>query len=207
MKTIIIRTTILSYFTCLFLISPLGTTGQGLLTTQITGFRAESRNGNVNLSWKTSSEENLRQFDIEYSRDGNFYSDLGFIPARNNVNGDIYEFEHHVPYNDSAFYRLKIVDDNGRSLYSEPVLFHINTITPFIVNPSVISTHIMNVFLHDPFYSLEVVSLNGTVMLKQNLSGKTGRVDIPLSPELSRGVYIVQFAGYDKTITQKVIVQ
>jgi hypothetical protein len=65
----------------------------------------------------------------------------------------------------------------------------------------------MNIFINDPFNWLEVVSMNGTVMLKQNLSGKTGRINIPLSPDLGAGVYIVQLGNYDRTITQKVVIQ
>src|SRR5881398_473983 len=118
MKTIC-RTIIFSFFCSVFILSA---AAQGLLTIQLTSFKAESRNGNVGLTWKTASEENLRQFEVEYSADGKYYRNLGFIPARNSVNGDFYEFEHPVSYTDSAFYRLKVVDDHGRWLYTDPVL-------------------------------------------------------------------------------------
>ena len=205
MKTIFIRATILFLPICCFVAA--FTYAQGLNTVRVTNLKADSRNGNVGLTWKTGSEQNLRQYEIEYSSDGKYYKNLGFIPARNNINGDLYEFEDPVSYSDSAFYRLKIVDNNGRWLYTEPVLFHLNKITTFFVYPSVITSHVINIFLNDPFYSLEVVNMNGEVMLTQNLSGKTGRFDIPISPNLSAGMYIVQLSNYDKKITQKVIIQ
>jgi hypothetical protein len=205
MKTNFIRTAFLFLLVCCFVSA--STHAQGLYTGQIANFKAESRNGNVGLTWKTESEQNLRQYEIEYSLDGRYYKNLGFIPARNNINGDFYEFENPISYADSAFYRLKIVDNNGRWLYTEPVLFQVNKITAFFVYPSVITSHVINIFLNDPFYSLEVVSMNGEVMLKQNLSGKTGRFNIPISPNLSAGMYIVQLSNYDKKITQKVIIQ
>jgi len=208
MKTIYVRTAIFSIFICCFFISAfVSVEAQGLSTVQLTGLKADSRNGNVNLSWKTSSEENLMQFEIEYSGDGKYYKNLGFIPATNRINGDFYEFEHMVSYSDSAFYRLKIVDNNRKWRYTDPVLYHVNKITAFFVYPSVISTHIINIFLNDPFNWLEVVSINGTVMLKENLSGKTGRLNIPISPTLGPGMYIVQLRNNDKTITQKIIIQ
>jgi hypothetical protein len=210
MKPIYARTTILSALICCLLLNiSVFTTvnAQGLWTVQLTSFKAESRNGNVGLSWKTASEENLMQFEIEYSPDGKYYRNLGFIPARNSINGNFYEFEHPVSYSDSAFYRLKIVDNNRKWFYTDPVLYHINKMTAFFVYPSVITTHLMNIFINDPFNWLEVVSMNGTVMLKQNLSGKTGRINIPLSPDLDAGVYIVQLGNYDRTITQKVVIQ
>ena len=210
MKSIYVRTTFLSIIIGLLLLnisSFININAQGLLSVQLTSFKVDSRNGNVGLHWKTMPEQNLMQFEIEYSDDGKYYHNLGFIPARNSINGDFYEFEHPVSYSDSAFYRLKIVDNNRRWLYTNPVLYHVNKITAFFVYPSVITTHIMNIFLNDPFYSLEVVSMNGTVMLKQNLSGKTGRINVPLSANLSAGTYIVQLKNYDKTITQKIIIQ
>ena len=204
MKTIC-RTIIFSFICSVFILSA---AAQGLFTIQLTSFKAESRNGNVGLTWKTASEEHLRQFEVEYSGDGKYYKNLGFIPARNSVNGDFYEFEHPVSYTDSAFYRIKVVDDHGRWLYTNPVLYHVNKITAFFVYPSVINTRVLNIFINDPFKWLEVVSLNGTVMLKENLSGKMGRINIPLSGDLAAGMYIVQLSDYhNRSITQKVIVQ
>jgi len=201
----ICRTILFFSFCSIFILSA---AGQGLFTIQVTSFKAESRNGNVGLTWKTASEEHLRQFEVEYSSDGKYYRNLGFIPARNSINGDFYEFEHPVSYTDSAFYRLKVVDDRGRWLYSNPVLYYVNKITAFFVYPSVINSRVINIFLNDPFKWLEVVSLNGTVMLKENLSGKMGRINIPLSSDLASGMYIVQLSDYqNRAITQKVIVQ
>ena len=206
MKTIFIRTTILPFFICCFCIVP-PIHAQSLASFQITNFKVEEKNGNIGLSWKTASEEDLRQFEIEYSADGNYYKNLGFLPATNSANGNFYEFEHDIAYYDSIFYRLKIVDRTGQWIYTEPLLYYRSKMLSQFVYPSVITTHVMNIFINDPFYSLEVVSINGDVMLKQNLSGQTGRINIPLSPTLSAGTYIVQLKNYDKTITQKVIIQ
>jgi type IX secretion system substrate protein len=192
---------------CCCLLPGINLSAQGLATVQLTHFKTESRNGDVGLSWQTTAETDLRQFEIEYSRDGKYYENLGFIPARNHPNGNFYEFEHSVTYNDSAFYRLKIVDEAGGWLYTEPVLYYVNKISAFFVYPSVINTSAMNIYLQEPFYSLEVVNLNGAVMLKQNLDGKTGRISVPISPLLSSGIYIVQLKNNYKTITQKVIIQ
>lgn len=180
---------------------------QGLGTLRITNFKAESRNGNVGITWKSDKEEDLRQYEIESSSDGRYYKDLGFIPARNNINGDLYEFENTVDYTDSVFYRLKIVDVNGKWLYTEPVLYKVNKTTAFLIYPSVISSHMINVFLDDGFDFIEVISMNGAVLLKQNLSGKTGRISIPVSPDISAGVYVVQLKNDYGTISQKIVIQ
>jgi hypothetical protein len=74
-----------------------------------------------------------------------------------------YEFEHAVTYSDSAFYRLKIVDNNRRWMYTNPVLYHVNNTTAFMIYPSVVTSHVLNVFLKDPFKFLEVVTTSGEI--------------------------------------------
>ncbi|HEY1872467.1 MAG TPA: T9SS type A sorting domain-containing protein [Chitinophagaceae bacterium] len=207
MKTIFIRTAILPFLILCLSTLAFAVHAQELSSFRITNFKIEEKNGDVGLSWKTESEKDLRQFEIESSTDGNYYQNLGFIPATNNINGNFYEFENAVAYDDSVFYRLKVVDRAGQWIYTQPLLYYTHKLVSQFVYPSVITTHMMNIFVNDPFYSLEVVSMSGTVMLKQNLSGQTGRINVPLSPELSAGTYIVQLKNYDKTITQKVIVQ
>jgi len=204
MKTVLFRAAALVILA--FFLSSISI-GQGIAQLQISKFKVDSRHGNLGLSWKTSSEEGLAQFEIEFSLDGKSYQNIGFVPARNHRDGDIYEFEAPVSYADSAFFRLKVVDQSGRWLYTEPSVYNVNKTTAFFVYPNVINTSVMNIYLKDPFSWLEVVNLNGVVLLKQNLDGKTGRITVPLSPLLSEGIYIVQLRSYDKTISQKVVVQ
>jgi hypothetical protein len=205
MKPTYVRTTLLFIISFCFLFHT--AIAQGLLTVQLQNLKAASKNGNVGLTWKTVSEENLLQFEIEYSEDGRYYHNLGFIPAGNSINGDFYEFEHAVTYSDSAFYRLKIVDNNRRWMYTNPVLYHVNNTTAFMIYPSVVTSHVLNVFLKDPFKFLEVVTTSGEIILKQNLSGKTGRINVPLSSNLSPGTYVVKLTGYNRTFIQKIIIQ
>jgi hypothetical protein len=208
MKTIYKCTTIFFLLTFFFISSP--TRAQGLGTLQITSFKADSRNGVVGITWKTDNEANLREYEIESSPDGRYYKNLGFIPARNNINGDFYEFENAVDYTDSVFYRLKIVDANGKWLYTKPVLYKINKTTSFFVYPAVINisgSNTIEVFLDDGFDFIQVISMNGAVLLKQNLSGKTGKISIPMSPDISAGTYVVQLKNQERTITQKIVIQ
>jgi len=186
---------------------PSNINAQGLKTLQITNFKAESRNGNAGITWKTDKETDLRQYEIESSSDGRYYKNLGFIPATNNINGDVYEFENTVDYTDSIFYRLKIVDAKGKWLYTDLVLYKINKTTAFFIYPSVISSHSINVYLNDGFDFIDVTNMNGAVLLKQNLGGKTGKITIPVSPAIASGLYVVQLKNQDRTITQKIVIQ
>jgi len=48
--------------------------------------------------------------------------------------------------------------------------------------------------------------MKGSVVLKQNVDGRTGRIDIPV-PYIAPGVYIVRLQNAESTIQQKVIIR
>ena len=175
--------------------------------TKLLEFKATSRNGMVGLTWKTEYEENLLQFEVEWSRDGKNYQRAGIVQAVNAPTGNIYSFEHKISYTSEAFYRLKIMDITNHWQYSDPIIVPVEKTARLFVYPSVITTRMITIIVNDPFNSMQIVSTNGTVMMKQSLSGKTGRMDIPLSPTVASGIYIVQLQNQTETITQKIMVQ
>ena len=74
------------------------------------------------LNWTTSWEQNTLHFDIEASRNGADFGLIGRIAAAGNSSGDInYSFTHSNPYRNNTYYRLKMVDIDGRFTYSHIV--------------------------------------------------------------------------------------
>jgi len=63
----------------------------------------------------------------------------------------------------------------------------------------------VSLFLNDPFNTVEVLDMNGRLLAKQVISGRTGRIDIPL-PSTTAGTCIIRVAGETGTIVQKVLV-
>jgi hypothetical protein len=175
--------------------------------TKLLEFKATSKNGMVGLTWRTEYEENLAQFEVEYSRDGKNYQSAGIVHATNSLTGNIYSFEHRILYTSEVFYRLKIIDNTNLWQYSDPIIVPVEKTARLFVYPSVITTRMITIIINDPFDWMQVVSTNGMVMMKQNLSGKTGRMDIPLSPTIASGIYIVQLGNPTTTITQEIMIQ
>jgi hypothetical protein len=175
--------------------------------TRLVEFKATSKNGMVGLTWKTEYEQNLTRFEVEYSRDRVNYQNVGYVLATNSPTGNIYSFEQKIAYSSDLFYRLRIVDINNRWSYSDPLQVPVEKISRQFIYPNVISNGVITVIIDDPFDWLQITSMNGTIMLKQNLSGKTGRLNIPISPTMADGMYIVQLKNLTETITQKIMVQ
>jgi len=180
---------------------------KNFVETRLLEFKATSRYGMVGLTWKTAYEQNLVQFEIELSRDGINFQPVDRVPATNSPTGNTYSFEHKVSYSSDVYYRLRIMDINNHWQYSDAIEVPVENIPKQFVYPSVITTGSISLFVQEPFDWLQVTSMNGTVILKQNLSGKTGRFNIPISSTMAPGVYIVQLKNQKQTLTQKIVIQ
>ena len=94
----------------------------GALPVTMTDFTAELKNKSVLLQWQTASEHNLSGFIIERSADGINFSAIGNVAARGNSSTKInYSTYDREPLNGANFYRLKIVDTDGKFVYSKVV--------------------------------------------------------------------------------------
>jgi glucose/arabinose dehydrogenase len=169
-------------------------------------FNASPGNGVVHLDWKTSSEENLQQFEIEYSIDGNSFIGAGIIPASNAAGGSEYTFSHEPSSSGRVFYRLKMTDFDGQFKYSDILTINVNRTNKSFVQPSVITSNMINVFLNNSFNTLELINMNGAMLLKQNIKGRIGKIDIPV-PFVTTGTYIVQLRNNETTLRQLILIR
>lgn len=71
------------------------------------------------LKWQTLSETNNSYFTIEHSADARRFAPIGKILSNGNTSqGHDYHFTHANPVNGMNYYRLKMVDVNGKAEYS-----------------------------------------------------------------------------------------
>lgn len=170
-------------------------------------FNAKSNNSGVKLNWQTALEENIRQFEIEYSIDGISFIYLGNVPAKNAATGSVYSFLHAIVYDGAILYRLKITDNGGSFKYSDIVRVVLNDNVKNMITPSVISNGVMNVNLYNRKYkSLQLISMNGTMVLKKDIAAQSGNIKVPVS-NLAAGIYMVRLIGSSTTIIQKIFIQ
>lgn len=178
-----------------------------VLPVRLVNFSAQLQNdGKVELNWKTASEENVRDFELEYSTDGANYQKFGTVAATNRPAGSNYQFYHAISFNGKVAYRLKMTDIDGRSEYSNIVFVNITGITKNFVYPSIITNRTMSVFVNESFTTLEVINSSGAVLIRRNISGTTGKIDIQVN-SIGSGVYIVQLKTDMSRVTQKIFIQ
>jgi glucose/arabinose dehydrogenase len=175
----------------------------------LVSFSGSVVNKQVQLQWKTSLEQNLKLFDVEYSVDGSVFAYAGTIQAKNAPTGAEYSFTHATNSTGNVFYRLKMKDDNGKFSYSGTIRVDLTGKDALLVSPSVITDGIIRINLVNEavYSSVEVVNSAGAILIKRDIEGQTGRVSIP-SSELTPGIYIVRFINKrSEAVMQKIVIQ
>ena len=91
-----------------------------ILDVKLGAFTAtKQRDETVLLNWNTFSENDNNYFVIEHSVDGkNFTGIAKRLSNGNTSSGYNYDYIHTTPVSGANFYRLKMVDVNGRAEYS-----------------------------------------------------------------------------------------
>jgi hypothetical protein len=99
--------------------------GCGPLPVKFVTFTAQQLKNKVVLHWQTATEQNNRGFEIQRKLEGQNYKTIGFV-ASGNANGNSNQTSAYS-YNDMSdpgkpgqvFYRLKQIDLDGNSSFSE----------------------------------------------------------------------------------------
>ncbi|WP_276501149.1 T9SS type A sorting domain-containing protein [Terrimonas pollutisoli] len=84
-------------------------------------FDVQPHDGYTQLNWKSSEEINVSHFEIQRSDDGNAFYSIGNISANNNAQVNAYSFRDYKNITGTAWYRLLIIDNDGRKEMSRIV--------------------------------------------------------------------------------------
>jgi hypothetical protein len=178
-----------------------------VLPVDLLSFSATPDNNSVHLNWKTSFEENVSRFEIQQSSNGTDFTTVGSVAATNIQGGSEYNFVHSQVPQGRSYYRLKIIDIDGQFEYSDVVSVNIDLVSGRFVRPSLISGGIMKVQLPGEFRTIEVISMNGSRVVNQNISGRSGMIELRLPSFIPAGTYIVQLKNGEQTLTQRVLIR
>lgn len=74
----------------------------------------------IMVDWSTESEQQIERFEIEFSPDGTRFSTIGILQAKNQAGGATYSYTY-TPATDKGFYRLRQVNYDGSSVYSQDI--------------------------------------------------------------------------------------
>jgi hypothetical protein len=93
----------------------------GLVKVKLVSFTGSVTNGKSLLHWATDNEQNFSHYEVEKSTDGRNFSSIGNVPGQNNSSRATYQLPDPELLIGTAWYRLKMVDENGMFEYSNTI--------------------------------------------------------------------------------------
>ena len=142
----------------------------------------------VNLTWKTSNENNFSHFELEKSSDGKYF--LGIANIKPGIpKSDRYQVDDTDLSEKMYYYRLKMIDFDERYAYSKIVSVARKGGLPIVIYPSP-AEHYMKVNAEENFFParIHLVNKSGKVMLTKILNSRDEQISVQ---GISGGIYIV----------------
>ena len=179
----------------------------GTLPVTFTSLKAYGQNNNINVEWKVDNELNIRQYETEKSIDGNLFATLAVTPATDNGGYSAsYQITDTNPVEGYNYYRIKSVDDNSKTAYSNVVKVMIGALKQGItVYPNPVINGIINLhFSNEPagIYGIRMLNKSGQVITERQIDHAEGTTTeiIPLSKYIPHGFYQLEVMIPDGTI-------
>lgn len=99
-------------------------------------FNATLNAGMAKLFWNTSNEINVKNYSIERSGDAISFSSIGSVNANNTATTSNYSFNDATAVSGIAYYRLKMIDRDGKYKYSSVIALNAKKATVLSVFPN-----------------------------------------------------------------------
>lgn len=186
-----------------------------LLPVTLTRFTGNNIDEKIYLHWTTAQETNLQSILVERSDNGlNFTSLISMKPQGVTSGGTSYSTIDASPYSGNSFYRLKLIDQDGRLTYSGILSFKTKAknlmVTQLYPNPVYNRLYLQLQSAKDQEVNVSVLDITGKLLQANVLKLKKGMNNTNISfQNLACGIYIVQYKNEQdgNLITVKIVKQ
>ena len=170
-----------------------------VLETRITNFTASVSNNSVLLQWKANDAGLPDNYEIEVSKDGTHFTDLGEGTSTTSGNLSSYKFVY-TPANSftgNLLFRIKRTDADSKILYSEIRAVSINKRNnvnySLYPNPSVTGIHIQFSNSTGGDYEVELIDSYGQSNFRKKYSfNQSGALNIEWPHKPTAGIYFLK---------------
>jgi hypothetical protein len=175
----------------------------------LVSFTGKPVNKTVELNWRTTSEFNFKNYDVEKSADGINFQNLVQVAARGGANVPAnYATVDHYPYPNYSYYRLKTINIDGSYAYSEIVRVKTEnraiSLTRLFPNPTSSFINYEIVAANAQTLSVEIFDIAGRKMMNQTIHLSQGINEKQLNlTNMSAGSYIIQFKDAQDNVIEK----
>lgn len=184
--------------------------GAKVLPLSLTSFAAEQSKDAVELKWQTGHEQNTSHFLLERSSDGIQFFTLQRINAAGNSSIPVdYTAFDKEPFTGANFYRLKMLDTDGRFTYSKILSVKVDAVAKkAIIFPNPVGNELR---VQVPggkkgSCTLQVTDEHGRVLKQQQVQLNNHPLSLTIhTQELEAGIYWLIIHYPDGRETQKLV--
>ena len=172
------------------------------LPVTFTSIKAYRQDKNINVEWRVENEMNVKQYEVEKSIDGTHFTTMTIQAATANGGAaSVYVSADVTPVQGYNYYRVKSVDVNGKTVYTNVVKVFMGTTKKYItIQPNPITDGMIHLqFVNQPGgkYGIRLLNKLGQVIMSRQISHVEGS-----STELIRWDYNLAHGMYQLEVTQ-----
>lgn len=178
-----------------------------LLPVNLLDFKATKNSNTILLEWKTNKEANFKEYVIERSTNGKTFYNIGNVKGENL---DKYSLaDQNLPDAKSVFYRLKMVDIDGKFNYSKIVSIKLlNTAAGISIFPNP-AINVITIKLQQPLTlnsSLKITDAEGREVMSIAVVN-AGQQEIPVKVnQLPAGRYVISISNNKNLLHQSFVI-
>jgi hypothetical protein len=173
------------------------------LPLELLSFSCFTSGDNNILQWQTDNEVNTREIVIERMIEGSRFSEIGKVVSNNSNGKHEYFFTDDLLLNELSFYRLKMIDIDGRYQYSKIIRSKNGSGNRLQAAPN---PAVNNISLNQlkPGGFIELTNIQGNVLQRINVTTQTFKIDLSGYPS---GMYLIRYSYKNEIALQKILKQ
>ncbi len=172
----------------------------------ILDFTSSKYNETIVLEWKATRETSFKAYEIERSIDGGNFIKIGTVAGRNLASYNFTDLQ--LPAAKNVFYRLKMIDIDGKFNYSKTVNIKLNSnLLNAVLFPNPVSTT-LNIKLSQPLTKsslLAITDMAGRPILRTAVNTMQNNIIVDVK-QLPMGTYNLTLVDGSTTIRQTFVI-
>ncbi len=159
-----------------------------ILPVTLRGFSIIEKNCTAVLSWISETEINLNKYEVEYSTNATAYNKIGELLGKGSNNS--YSFTNKILIDGKGYYRLKVVDIDGKYSYSDIIVSNVKCGGKLIsVFPNPANNILdINVEGYSTKLKMSFIDMSGRLIMQNQLSNGINKIDCS---KISSGTYTI----------------
>lgn len=175
----------------------------GTLPVKLISFTASLHNKNPLLQWQTDDETNVANYNVQRSLNGNTFYTIGSVNSNVSKNYNYSDNGINNLNTNKIYYRLQIVDINGKFVYSKIEVVKPGTDLLVSIAPNPTHDYII-VSSKDKINAISILNANGQTLKTFSVNGILQQQIVDVK-ELPVGNYFIKVVGERQVWTNQFI--